>query len=113
VSLERELEIARTVAVRAGHLALKHQREGVKAESKVDLSPVTLADRECERLIAGALDEAFPADGLLGEEGAVKKSASGRRWIIDPIDGTRDFLRGLPTGAVLIGLGVRLAAERR
>jgi histidinol phosphatase-like enzyme (inositol monophosphatase family) len=104
VSLERELEIARTVAVRAGHLALKHQREGVKAESKMDLSPVTLADRECERLIAGALDEAFPADGLLGEEGAVKKSASGRRWIIDPIDGTREFVRGLPTWAILIAL---------
>jgi fructose-1,6-bisphosphatase/inositol monophosphatase family enzyme len=76
----------------------------VTDESKADLSPVTLAERECERLIVGALEEAFPDDGFLGEEGAVKKSGSGRRWIIDPIDGTRDFLRGLPTWAVLIGL---------
>jgi histidinol-phosphatase len=104
VAFEKELEVARAVAERAGRLALEHQWKGVTAESKPDLSPVTLADKECERLIAAALDEAFPGDGLLGEEGVAKKSASGRRWIIDPIDGTRDFLRGLPTWAVLIGL---------
>ncbi len=104
MAFERELEVARAIAVRAGNAALEYQRKGVTAESKVDLSPVTLADRECERLIARALQDAFPEDGLLGEEGAVKQSASGRRWIIDPIDGTRDFLRGLPTWGVLIGL---------
>ncbi len=104
MAFEKELEVARSVAVRAGNLALDYQQRGVTAETKLDLSPVTLADRECERLIARALQEAFPEDGLLGEEGVVKKSASGRRWIIDPIDGTRDFLRRLPTWAVLIGL---------
>jgi fructose-1,6-bisphosphatase/inositol monophosphatase family enzyme len=104
VSYERELEVARAAAVRAGELALRHQTKGVTAESKVDLSPVTIADRESETLIAGMLEEAFPADGLLGEEGGHKESSMGRRWIIDPIDGTRDFLRGLPTWSVLIGL---------
>jgi histidinol phosphatase-like enzyme (inositol monophosphatase family) len=104
VALERELAAARALAERAGRIALEYQARGIQVDSKVDLSPVTAADRECERMISQALEEAFPQDGLLGEEGAVKKSSSGRRWIIDPIDGTRDFVRGVPTWAVLIGL---------
>jgi hypothetical protein len=64
------------------------------------------ADRECEQFIARELERAFPDDGLLGEEGAQKPSRSGRRWIIDPIDGTRDFVRGNPAWANLIGLEV-------
>ena len=56
------------------------------------------------RLIAAALEEAFPEDGILGEEGARKPSRNGRRWIVDPIDGTRDFIRGLPLWCVMIAL---------
>jgi histidinol-phosphatase len=104
VSYERELEVARSAAVRAGRAALQIQARGLVAETKRDLSPVTAADRESERLIAAALTEAFAGDGLLGEEGSRKESSSGRRWIVDPIDGTRDFLRGLPGWSVLIGL---------
>jgi histidinol-phosphatase len=100
----KEMEVARKAAVRAAALALRHQAAGIRAESKPDDSPVTIADRECERLIAGMLEEAFPDDGMLGEEGARKESKSGRRWIIDPIDGTRDFVRGNPLWSVLIGL---------
>lgn len=106
----KEIEVARKAAVRAAALALRHQAAGILAESKPDDSPVTIADRECERLIAGILEEAFPDDGMLGEEGARKESKSGRRWIIDPIDGTRDFVRGNPLWSVLIGLEER--AER-
>jgi len=101
---EQELEAARAAAVQAGEIALRHQAGGLRTEVKPDDSPVTAADRECERLISRLLTEAFPEDGLLGEEGAVKEARSGRRWIIDPIDGTRDFVRGIPTWAVLIGL---------
>lgn len=101
---EREIEIARKAAGRAASLALRYQAAGIQAETKSDDSPVTVADRECERLIAGLLEEAFPADGILGEEGSRKESTSGRRWIVDPIDGTRDFLRGNPLWSVLIGL---------
>ena len=61
--------MARAAAVRAGELALRHQARGLTAETKDDLSPVTVADREGERLIASMLAEAFPEDGLLGEEG--------------------------------------------
>ena len=101
---ERELTAAIEVAKRAGEVALEYQKRGVRAEAKADLSPVTEADRECERLIATALSEAFPEDGLLGEEGAEKESPSGRRWIVDPIDGTRDFVRGSRMWAVLLAL---------
>lgn len=100
----KEIEVARKAAVRAGALALRHQAAGIRVESKPDDSPVTIADRECERMIAGMLEEAFPDDGMLGEEGSRKESKSGRTWIIDPIDGTRDFVRGNPLWSVLIGL---------
>lgn len=90
-------------ARRAAELALKHQ-PNIVAETKPDNSPVTIADRECERLIAGLLTDAFPDDGILGEEGARSEARSGRRWIIDPIDGTRDFVRGNPLWANLIAL---------
>ncbi len=76
----------------------------VVAETKADNSPVTQADRECERLIAGILSETFPGDGVLGEEGARAESRNGRKWIVDPIDGTRDYVRGNPLWANLIAL---------
>jgi fructose-1,6-bisphosphatase/inositol monophosphatase family enzyme len=101
---EREIEVCRDVARRAGELALRHAARGVTAEDKSDDSPVTVADRECERLIVDGLRAAFPDDGFLGEEGSSDAGRSGRRWIVDPIDGTRDFLRGLSTWSNLIGL---------
>jgi histidinol phosphatase-like enzyme (inositol monophosphatase family) len=100
----KEIEVALSVAERSAELALRCQKAGLQVEAKPDNSPVTNADWECERLIVAALEEAFPADGILGEEGAQKPSRSGRRWIIDPIDGTRDFIRGNPLWGVLIGL---------
>lgn len=101
---EREIEVCREVSRRAGALAREHARRGVTSEDKTDLSPVTIADRECERLIVDGLLAAFPDDGVLGEEGASGAGRSGRRWIVDPIDGTRDFTRGLDTWSNLIGL---------
>lgn len=101
---EKELEIAQAAARKAAQLALRYQSAGVTPEDKPDGSPVTPADRECEKLIAGLLEQAFPEDGLLGEEGTRKASGNGRRWIVDPIDGTRDFVRRGPLWAVLIAL---------
>jgi histidinol-phosphatase len=100
----RELDAARAIARQAGELALRYYRSGLAFDAKADGSPVSQADRECEQLIARHLEQSFPEDGLLGEEGASKNSRSGRRWIIDPIDGTRDFVRGGPTWSVLIAL---------
>jgi histidinol phosphatase-like enzyme (inositol monophosphatase family) len=102
-AFERELDVSRAAARRAGEIALRYQK-GIRYENKSDESPVTAADRESEQVIALALEEAFPDDGLLGEEGAAKESRNGRRWIIDPIDGTRDYVRGIPVWATLIGL---------
>ena len=103
---EKELGVARRVARESGELAMRLQAQGVQPEEKADLSPVTIADKECEKLISRLLLEAFPDDGLLGEEGANRESTNGRKWIIDPIDGTRDFVRGSPVWSVLIGLEV-------
>jgi histidinol-phosphatase len=101
----KELEIAQQAARKAAEIALRLQ-PGIVSELKADHSPVTPADRECERVIAGILSGAFPDDGILGEEGARAESRSGRRWIIDPIDGTRDYLRGNQLWANLIALEV-------
>ena len=111
MAFERELELARSLGRRAGELALEHQRRGVSAEDKPDDSPVTVADRECEKLIAGEAVRSFPDDGLLGEEGANRDGVSGRRWIIDPIDGTRDYVRGNRLWCNLIALEVQGVVE--
>ncbi len=99
----QELEVATEAVKKAAELALRYQPE-IVAETKPDKSPVTQADRDCEQMIAGMLADAFPGDGILGEEGARAESRSGRRWIIDPIDGTRDYVRGNPLWANLIAL---------
>jgi histidinol-phosphatase len=100
----KELAFGRDVAKRAGQLALRYREGGIGVEIKSDESPVTVADKECEKLIVGAIDETFPEDGVLGEEGATKESNNKRKWIVDPIDGTRDFIRGTKAWSVLIGL---------
>ena len=102
---DKELEVALAASRLAAGLAARMQ-PGIAAVAKSDGSPVTEADRQCEALIAGTITAAFPGDGLLGEEGAARESRNGRRWIIDPIDGTRDYVRGIPLWANLIGLEV-------
>jgi histidinol phosphatase-like enzyme (inositol monophosphatase family) len=104
MSYQKELTIGAEIARKAGDLALKIREGNIGIESKSDESPVTIADRACEKLIVEELLRAFPDDGLLGEEGAMKESTNGRKWIIDPIDGTRDFIRGTRAWSVLIGL---------
>jgi histidinol-phosphatase len=99
-----ELEFARRIAAAAGANAREIRARGITAETKPDDSPVTLADRDNERLIREAIEREFPGDGILGEEGASKDSSSGRRWIIDPIDGTRDFVRGNRFWCVLLAV---------
>src|SRR5580704_380474 len=104
MNYQRELEFARRIANIAGENAQRIRAQGIRAETKPDASPVTIADRENERIIREAIELEFPADGILGEEGASKAGSSGRRWIVDPIDGTRDFVRGNRFWCVLIAL---------
>ncbi|MEZ5353569.1 MAG: inositol monophosphatase family protein [Bryobacteraceae bacterium] len=101
---DKELAAARNAMERAGAKALEYWRSGIEADAKSDDSPVTAADRECERLLVQDLCAQYPDDGILGEEGAEKASGSGRRWIVDPIDGTRDFVRGNRLWSMLLAL---------
>ena len=91
-------------AARAGGaVALEHYRRGFSVSLKADRSPVTEADREAERAILGVLRTRCPDHGALGEE-LGESGPCDRRFIVDPIDGTRNFVRRIPTWAVLIGL---------
>ncbi len=101
---QTELDRAQDIARNAGALALSYFARETPAEEKSDRSPVTEADRECEALIGGALAAAFPADGIVGEEGTFRKASSDRRWLVDPIDGTRDFVRRNAFWSVQIAL---------
>jgi myo-inositol-1(or 4)-monophosphatase len=101
---QSETDIMLATAREAGELALQHFAGSTGAEEKEDHSPVTAADRECEHLITRILSSGFPDDGIVGEEGTFRPSRSDRRWIIDPIDGTRDFVRRNSFWSVQIAL---------
>ncbi len=100
------LDIARTIALQAGELAARRRSEGVTVaaskSSSVDI--VTEADRETEALIRGMLADARPNDGFYGEESTATAGTSGLTWLVDPIDGTVNFLYGLPHYAVSIAV---------
>jgi histidinol-phosphatase len=87
----------------AGEIAMKYYRGGFQVTIKPDQTPVTQADREAEQAIKAVLRRAFPEHGFLGEE-LGEEGPKDRRWIIDPIDGTKNFIRRVPIWAVLIGL---------
>lgn len=97
-------DAALDAAQQAGQFALGYFDRGIAIEWKSDHSPVTMADRGAEDLLRKALLGKFPNDGFLGEEFGDTPGSSGFRWIIDPIDGTRSFVRGIPLWATLIGL---------
>jgi histidinol-phosphatase len=98
-ALAAAIEAARA----AGEIALRYYRGSFEVTMKPDHTPVTQADREAERAITTVLRRAFPDWGVLGEEFGEAGPAE-TRWIIDPIDGTKNFVRGIPFWAVLIGL---------
>ncbi len=91
----------------AGRFALGFFDQAVTVEYKQDQTPVTLADRGAEEMLRNSLLARFPSDGFLGEEWGERPGTSGFRWIIDPIDGTRSFIRGVPIWATLVGLEYR------
>ena len=97
---------AKAIAIEAGEIALRHFRElpTLDVESKGPLDLVTAADRDVERFICDELTSAIPDDGIFGEEGSAIESKSGRVWVIDPVDGTFNFVRGSDGWGVSIGL---------
>ncbi len=92
------------VARRAGDVALSHFRKSLTIETKRDGTPVTVADREAEERAREWIEARFPDDGILGEELGTHKPNAERRWILDPIDGTKTFVRGVPLWGTLVAV---------
>ena len=105
--LETRLALAEAVAREAGDVALDYfkRRETLVIETKRDPQDVvSIADREVENLIRARFHEAYPTDGILGEEYGLTSGTSGFTWVIDPIDGTSPFVNGMPNWCVSIAL---------
>jgi myo-inositol-1(or 4)-monophosphatase len=111
MDLSRYLDFISETAYQAGRLTLGYFQTGLQPEWKADHSPVTIADRRSEQFIRARIEQSFPGHAILGEEfgGSEERLDSpgeNPRWIIDPIDGTKAFLCGVPLYAVLIGLEI-------
>ncbi|MBW9118031.1 inositol monophosphatase family protein [Rhizobium cauense] len=105
--LEARLALAEAVAREAGEVALDYfrKRQTLVIETKRDPQDVvSIADREVENLIRARFHEAYPEDGILGEEYGIEHGSSGFTWVVDPIDGTSPFVNGMPNWCVSIGL---------
>ena len=100
------LQILEKIARDAGNVTLKYfQNPELEVESKSDQSPVTIADRETEQFIRSEVARLFPGDIVIGEEfGEGPGKTGARRWIVDPIDGTKSFIHGIPLYGVMIGV---------
>lgn len=106
------LESAMDLARLTGDIALSHYRTRLVVEVKDDGSPVTVADRAAETAARDWVRQRFPDDGILGEEFGEERPGAPRRWVIDPIDGTKSFVRGVPLWGSLVALceGTRVLA---
>ena len=98
-----DLELALHLADVADSISLPRFRSGLTVETKADLTPVTEADRQIEADLRKMLAAERPGDAILGEEGGASAGGA-RRWVIDPIDGTRNYSRGVPVWATLVAL---------
>lgn len=111
-SLRSLLDFAVETAYLAGRSTLGYFNVGVTAEFKADDTPVTIADRQAETIIRRRIERAYPHHAIVGEEFGVQETqGASHRWFIDPIDGTKAFVRGVPLYAVLIGLEIEGRVE--
>lgn len=110
--IESRLQVAIEGARAAAELILRYyQHPELTVEQKGDDSPVTIADREAEKLLRKQINHAFPEDAILGEEYGTQDGESGWRWILDPVDGTKSFVHGVPLFGTLIGVAKDGRAE--
>lgn len=107
VSSRAALRTALAASRRAGAIALRAFGTRLVIETKADATPVTAIDRACEEAIRRTIHRAYPTDGFLGEEYGSTNPGAAIRWIIDPIDGTKGYLRGMPFWGNLIAREVR------
>src|SRR5690606_13833852 len=99
-----ELETALAAARAAAEIARRWFRGTFDVTTKADLTPVTRADVECEQAIRGIILERFPDHGFYGEETGLTEEESPNLWLVDPIDGTKAFVRGYPFFSTQIAL---------
>ena len=105
--LHSYLDFAVETAYLAGRLTLGYFQTGLRPDMKADDTPVTAADRASEQLIRSRIERQYPDHAIVGEEyGATGHDDAEFRWFVDPIDGTKSFVRGVPLYAVLIGLEI-------
>lgn len=104
MNLQPWLDAARDAARAAGDIIEFYRMRGVAEERKADNSPVTLADREAEKAIRSILAEACPEHGFIGEEFGAEQATADYVWLIDPLDGTKSFVRGYPFYSTQIAL---------
>ena len=102
--LELLMHAAADVARLAGDVAARYYRKGVAVDVKADGSPVTVADRAAETAAREWIERRFAGDGILGEEFGLARPDAPRRWILDPIDGTKSFVRGVPLWGTLVAV---------
>lgn len=95
------LEFALNAAIKGGKSTLAHFNAGTAVELKHDMTPVTVADKGAERIIREEIAKAYPNDAILGEEEGATSSEK-TRWVIDPIDGTKSFICGVPLYSTLL-----------
>ncbi len=105
-AVDADLAFAEHLADLAASITMQAFGGRQRVDIKSDLSVVTATDRLTEGVLRSAIRAEFPADGVLGEEEGLDEGSSGRVWVIDPIDGTRNFAEGLPMWTTLIGLRV-------
>jgi myo-inositol-1(or 4)-monophosphatase len=106
-SLRSYLDFAIETAYLAGRLTLGYFQTDIRPDFKADDSPVTIADKRAEELIRARIEKQFPQHAIVGEEFGLKETQGAtHRWIIDPIDGTKAFSRGVPLYGVLLGLEI-------
>lgn len=107
ISFSPYFDFIKETAYQAGKLTLEYFQTGIKPDMKADNSPVTIADKKTEEFIRLRIEEKFPGHMIVGEEfGESENETSSHRWYIDPIDGTKSFVRGIPFYTVLIGLEI-------
>jgi histidinol-phosphatase len=103
--IARRLELAIAAGKEAGRLTLRYfQQDNFEVERKSDASPVTIADRSAEQLLRERIGAAFRQDGILGEELGATTGTSGFKWILDPIDGTKSFISGVPLYGTMVAV---------
>ena len=105
-TLSELLAVATEAAYLGGRRTLAYFNAGVAVETKADDTPVTVADREAEQVIRARISRSFPNHSIIGEEGGETAGDAAYRWIIDPIDGTKTFIHGVPFYGVLVGVEV-------